>query len=411
MPRRLDCASRATTWWWSAATRCGSTTVSRGSIVAVAADEWREVGRFLAGESSRASTEILRELTVARMIVGDDLDELEVLERRYRAGTADRSSFALTIVTSLGCNFDCPYCFEAKPAAILDEETERAAARGAGRAAADDRTASTSRGTAGSRCSPRTGSTGCPRRSSSGRPAPASTYSASIVTNGYLLTPDVAGGSAHCRSRAPRSPWTARPRRHDLMRPLQNGRPTFDVDPRQRRGVGADVLPIAIRVNLDASNAGEYERLLDLLVDRGLSRAGHGVPRARSSRTTRAIGAPSETYRPHVLHAPGVRPGRARRSWRGRGTRGLASSRRCRSRSRRRAPRSGSTSSSSARAASSTSAGTPSATIARWSGTSAPGRTRTTACSSGCTTTRSPTRTAAPASRCRPAWAGARTTR
>ena len=28
-------------------------------------------------------------------------------------------------MTSLGCNFDCPYCFENKPAAILDEETER----------------------------------------------------------------------------------------------------------------------------------------------------------------------------------------------------------------------------------------------------------------------------------------------
>ena len=59
------------------------------------------------------------------MIVNDDLDELEVLERRYRAGTTDRTTFALTIVTSLGCNFDCPYCFEAKVPSILDEETER----------------------------------------------------------------------------------------------------------------------------------------------------------------------------------------------------------------------------------------------------------------------------------------------
>ena len=59
------------------------------------------------------------------MLVSDDTDEVDVLERRYRASTADRSTFALTIVTSLGCNFDCPYCFENKPPAVLDAETER----------------------------------------------------------------------------------------------------------------------------------------------------------------------------------------------------------------------------------------------------------------------------------------------
>ena len=58
------------------------------------------------------------------MIVNDDLDELEVLERRYREARGP-TSFALTIVTSLGCNFDCPYCFQVKPRAILDDETQQ----------------------------------------------------------------------------------------------------------------------------------------------------------------------------------------------------------------------------------------------------------------------------------------------
>ena len=26
-------------------------------------------------------------------------------------------------MTSLGCNFDCPYCYQVKPRAILDDET------------------------------------------------------------------------------------------------------------------------------------------------------------------------------------------------------------------------------------------------------------------------------------------------
>ena len=97
-----------------------------GQVVSVPTQEWTGARAFLGGDHSRMPpAETLRDLTLARMLVTDDADELGVLERRYRTATADRSSFALTIVTSMGCNFDCPYCFENKPAAILDEETER----------------------------------------------------------------------------------------------------------------------------------------------------------------------------------------------------------------------------------------------------------------------------------------------
>src|SRR4029079_7002018 len=96
-----------------------------GVTLAVGSGEWRDLDRFLDGEDRAPSFETLRALTGARMIVNDDTDEVGVLERRYRSSTTDRTTFALTIVTSLGCNFDCPYCFEAKVPSILDEETER----------------------------------------------------------------------------------------------------------------------------------------------------------------------------------------------------------------------------------------------------------------------------------------------
>ena len=97
-----------------------------GRTVALPGPDWSDALAFIGGDHARMpAVETLRDLTLARMFVNDDTDELAVLERRFRAGTSDRSAFALTIVTSLGCNFDCPYCFENKPAAILDEETER----------------------------------------------------------------------------------------------------------------------------------------------------------------------------------------------------------------------------------------------------------------------------------------------
>src|SRR5215213_2187815 len=160
-----------------------------GQVRVIDADVWRDVVAFLDGDDSGLPpVDTLGDLTGVRMLVGD---ELEALERRYRAGTSDRSSFALTIVTSLGCNFDCPYCFENKPPAVLDAETERLLLDvleaqlatierfhvtwyGGEPLLAQDRI-------------DRLSEAFLERTSASGV-----AYTASIVTNGYLLTPEVA---------------------------------------------------------------------------------------------------------------------------------------------------------------------------------------------------------------------------
>src|SRR3954453_8133776 len=96
-----------------------------GQIRALPSDEWRDVRRFLAEEPGRVpDVDALRDLTLGRMLVNDETDELDILEHRYRTATSDRTSFSLTIVTSLGCNFDCPYCFEAKVPSILGKEVQ-----------------------------------------------------------------------------------------------------------------------------------------------------------------------------------------------------------------------------------------------------------------------------------------------
>src|SRR4029077_1144222 len=82
---------------------------------------------------------------------------------------------------------------------------------------------------------------------------------------------------------------------HDLMRPLRNGKGTFDVI-LDNVVASADLIPISIRVNLDTANSGKYKRLLDQLVERGL--AGRiGVYPGRIVAYDEGIGAPSETYR------------------------------------------------------------------------------------------------------------------
>ena len=187
-------------------------------------------------------------------------------------------------------------------------------------------------------------------------------YSASIVTNGYLLTPETATRLRELGVRSAQITLDGPPETHNRMRPLVSGRPTFDVilDNIER---SADLLPIAVRVNLDTSNAAEAETLLDLLAERGLGGRITVYP-GRIVALDDGAGAPSETYAPRVLHPARVRGDRAdvprpcAQSW---GSRRPSS----RSRSAHRARRSAPTSWSWAPAASSTSAGTPWATSGR----------------------------------------------
>jgi uncharacterized protein len=268
----------------------------------VSPEEWAAVEHFLSGETGPSTAlETLRDLTVARMLVNDDLEELEVLERRFRAGTGDRTAFGLTIVTSLGCNFDCPYCFQVKPRAILDDETLGLLVEvleeqlpnlrqfhvtwfGGEPLLATDRIDELS-GAFTERCD-----------------AAGVAYSASIVTNGYLLTPSVAQRLHEARVGDAQITLDGPAETHDLMRPLRNGRGTFDVI-LDNVVACADLIPISIRVNLDTANSGKYEGLLDQLVERGL--AGRiGVYPGRIVAYDEGIGAPSETYRAACFTLP-----------------------------------------------------------------------------------------------------------
>jgi uncharacterized protein len=272
-----------------------------GVTLAVDSGEWRDLHRFLDGGDRAPSFETLRALTGARMIVNDDTDEVGVLERRYRSSTTDRTTFALTIVTSLGCNFDCPYCFEAKVPSILDEETERLLLE-----VLDEQLPTlTSFFVTWYGGEPLLGQDRLDRLSVAflERTAAAGVdYVASIVTNGYLLTPDTASRLRDLGIRSAQITLDGPPETHNRMRPLVSGRPTFEVilDNIERC---ADLLPVVVRVNLDTSNAAEAERLLELLADRGLG-GRITVNPGRIIPVDDGAGAPSESYAPTCFTVP-----------------------------------------------------------------------------------------------------------
>src|SRR5687767_7034132 len=106
--------SRYNIWVEDAAARYVYNGLS-GAVIEVPREKWASISSFIAGDDrGDADAALLHALVRGRMVIPDDTDEFALLRERYRITRHRTDAFHLTIVTSLGCNFDCPYCFEAK---------------------------------------------------------------------------------------------------------------------------------------------------------------------------------------------------------------------------------------------------------------------------------------------------------
>jgi uncharacterized protein len=212
--------------------------------------------------------ETIEQLVRARVVVTDRIDERDDLERRFLLARQGRGSLSLTVVASLGCNFDCPYCFEEKrpsklkPAvsdAIVDlvrdslpnlDDLDVTWFGGEPLQATDEILELSDRLL--EVC--REGDVG---------------YHARIVTNGWYLTAEVARDLVARGVEVAQVTIDGPERIHDQMRPHINGGGTF------RRIVdnivaAADVIDVNVRVNVTKANLACFEELLIALEVEGL---------------------------------------------------------------------------------------------------------------------------------------------
>jgi uncharacterized protein len=266
-----------------------------GGLLAMSRSDYADLQAVLEGSgSANFSPDLLEKMLGGRMLVSDDFDEVAFLETRYALTRNNQSVFGLTLVSSLGCNFDCPYCFEDKHPSVMDDDVQSKLL-----AVVDDQIA---RGITGLRVTWYGGEPLVGRR-----PLFALSdafiercdragvrYGASIVTNGYLLDEATCQRLREGRVGHAQVTLDGPPDVHDRMRPLVGGGGTFDKIVRNLRHA-VDYLPISIRVNVDAGNVARIEELLQLLADAGLShrvsvKPGHIVGMAVNPRS------PSATY-------------------------------------------------------------------------------------------------------------------
>jgi len=265
-----------------------------GALLRVATEDYQGYRRLMDGAGpADCSPKVLARLAAGRMIIPEGTDELERLSEIYHESRHSTSMFALTIVTSLGCNFACPYCFEAKHPSIMDDEVqalvldvvERQLER------VDGFHVTWFGG------EPLVGK--APLLALSDRfiersDAAGADYSADVITNGYLLDSEMCRDLRERRVVGVQVGLDGPPDVHDRMRPLAGGRGNFwTIISNLHHAL--DRFSVSVRVNVDSGNVDRVEELFVILRDEGFSNRLTVYP-GQLVGITKNLLAPSATY-------------------------------------------------------------------------------------------------------------------
>lgn len=239
-----------------------------GALLKIPLEEAAPLQRYLGGGSiEQCSPQLLEKLALGRMLINDDTDELGLLASRYAATRSGLSRFALTVVTNLGCNFACPYCFEDKHAFVMDENVQEATCNlvESKLLAADTFHVMWYGG------EPLLGKAALLRLSKRfielARNANVE-YSAQIVTNGYLLDESCCRELADHRVSEVQVCLDGPPEVHDRMRPLVSGRGSFHRIVHNLHHA-VKYFDIVVRMNVSSENVSHAEELLRTLAKEG----------------------------------------------------------------------------------------------------------------------------------------------
>lgn len=243
-----------------------------GGILSLNREYTEKYQRVLQGDYEDAD-DLIHELKRGGMLIDDSRDEYAELRLQSRAARFSNTSLGLTVAPTMACNFCCPYCYEKGqeyttmsdrvvnqlPAFVL-ENYPNITSLSVGWYGGEpllglgmiERITALLKDVIGSMCA----------------------YSASIVTNGYLLTPDVARRLVACGVKTAQITIDGSRTDHDSRRILHDGTPTYERILQNIRDC-ADFLEISIRSNVDKTNIDTAFELLEYLENSGLKNKVH----------------------------------------------------------------------------------------------------------------------------------------
>ncbi len=194
-----------------------------------------------------------------------NFDEIEALKAMQGIACATGGTVSLTICPTMGCNFDCPYCFENHKSGIMTSGVQNDVVAFAGRML----------DTFGAKELFVTWFGGEPllamdvievlsERLITLAEKKGAAYSADIITNGYLLTQNVVDILKKCRVQTAQVTLDGLGAAHDATRHFAGGGPTFEQITKNLRMLR---LPfrVSVRHNVHQSNADQIEPLRDFV--------------------------------------------------------------------------------------------------------------------------------------------------
>lgn len=241
-----------------------------GAMARVGGEQRRAIARLLDDPDYEPTghVDLLTTLVRNRVLVADEADELAQLERTYRRASTSDEAMSLTVVTSLGCNFGCPYCFEAKTPDKLSVEVADAIVGRVESAVGLRSLRTTWFGGEPLLATPELLTLAdrlidhCDRHEIA--------YGGSIITNGWFLDGPTAASLAERRVDRAQVTLDGPAHVHDTRRFHLSGAPTFDRIV-ANLAEASEHLAINVRINIDEHNGGDAEALLYDLVDAGLA--------------------------------------------------------------------------------------------------------------------------------------------
>ena len=195
-----------------------------------------------------------------------NFDEREALTAMGRLGCSQSDTVCLTICPTMGCNFDCPYCFEKHTPGRMSREIQDQVIRLAERMLDASRARRLFVMWFGGEplLAPDIIRDLSERLIALAREKKAD-YAAGIVTNGYLLTEENAQLLQNAQVMWAQVTLDGMQSRHDQTRCLAGGRPTFDRIIKNLREVSIP-FPVIIRQNVHEGNREDMLPLAKLIL-------------------------------------------------------------------------------------------------------------------------------------------------
>lgn len=224
-------------------------------------------------EHSKKILDLVKDMKIGGFIVDDCFDELEFLKFKNFQGKFQTNNFSLSIAPTFSCNFACPYCYENTKAQFMSQEVMDAICKEVEKAAINKKKINIS-WYGGEPLLTKNIIWNLSDKFISYAEKFGSSYSAQIITNGYLLDDEAIANFLKYKISRVQITLDGPADIHNKRRKLKNSsKTTFDTVLNNAKKALDAGIGVAIRINIDKNNENFIDKLLNTLLDYGLQNA------------------------------------------------------------------------------------------------------------------------------------------